>query len=294
MEIVKYGEIDKTPICICLGYFDAIHIGHTKIINTAKEIASKIKGLKVYLLVFTGGKGNTPDIFTLEERFIKLKSLGVDGIIYQQLTPAFMAKSKDEFLNDIFAFYNIKGVVVGEDFTYGKKAEGNVSHLREYCINKNANLTVLEKVVDNNGNKVSSSDIKNHIKNGEMQLANALIGSNYFIRGEVFRGKGLGAKIGFPTANIKAGDNKLLVKDGVYLTCTVIGEKLYPCLTNVGAQPTVEGKDTVIETYIDGFNGDLYGKTISVYFIEKIRDVVKFDSVGRLKEQLTKDLRWLK
>ena len=105
MKIIKYGEIDKTPISICLGYFDAIHIGHTKIINTAKEIASK-NGHKTYVLLFTGGKNATPDIFTFSERLIKLKSLGVDGVIYQELNAKFMAKSKDEYLNDIFNFYN--------------------------------------------------------------------------------------------------------------------------------------------------------------------------------------------
>lgn len=293
MKIIKYGEIDKTPISICLGYFDAIHIGHTKIINTAKEIASK-NGLKTYVLLFTGGKNATPDIFTFFERLIKLKSLGVDGVIYQELNAKFMAKSKDEFLNDIFNFYNVKNIVVGEDFTYGKKAEGNVCHLKEFVTKKGANLTVLEKVTDASGEKISSKDIKTALIKGDVALANSLLGSNYFIRGKVLRGKGLGAKIGFPTANILTEENKLLVKDGVYLTCTIIGGKLYSCLTNVGAQPTVNGNNTVIETYINDFSSDLYDKEISIYFIEKIRDIVKFNSVDELKEQLTKDLRWLK
>ncbi len=293
MKIIKYGEIDKTPVCICLGYFDAIHVGHTKIINTAKEIAEK-KGLKVYLLLFTGGKNNTPDIFTFSERLIKLKCLGVDGVIYQELSLDFMAKSKVEFLNDVFGFYNVKEIVVGEDFTYGYKAEGNISHLKEYSNKNDAYLTILDKVVTQNGEKISSKDIKTALKNGDIKLANAMLGSNYFIRGKVLKGKQLGSKIGFPTANIKTEDNKLLVKDGVYLTCTIIGGKLYSCLTNVGAQPTVNGNSTVIETFINDFNGDLYNKEISVYFIEKIRDIVKFDSVEELKKQLTEDLRWLK
>ena len=293
MEIIKYGEIDKTPISMCLGYFDALHVGHTKIITKAKEIAEK-KGLKVYVLIFTGGKNQTPDIFTFNERLIKLKSLGVDGVVYQELSKEFMAKSKREFLDDIFNFYNPEEIFVGEDFTYGKMAEGDIYYLKEYCDNNGANLNVLQKVVGKNGEKISSKDIKTALLSGNITYANEMLGSNYFIREKVVKGKGLGAKLDFPTANMIAEDNKLLVKDGVYLTCTVIQNKLYSCLTNVGAQPTVDGKNRVIETYIDNFNGDLYEKTLSIYFIEKIRDIVKFSNVLELKEQLTKDLGWLK
>ena len=293
MKIIKYGEIDKTPISICLGYFDALHIGHTKIISKAKEMAEK-KGLKVYVLIFTGGKNQTPDIFTFSERLIKLKSLGVDGVIYQKLSKDFMGKSKQEFLDDIFNFYNPIEIFVGEDFTYGKMAEGDIYYLKDYCEKNNAILNVLEKVVDEKGNKISSNNIKTALLSGDILLANRLLGCNYFIREKVLKGKGLGTKLDFPTANMIIESDKLLVKEGVYLTCTIIDHKLYSCLTNVGSQPTVYGNNIVVETYIDGFNGDLYEKTLSIYFIEKIRDIIKFKSLGELKEQLTKDLRWLK
>ncbi len=121
-----------------------------------------------------------------------------------------------------------------------------------------------------------------------------MLGSNYFIRGEVVKGKKLGSKLGFPTANILLKNDKMLINKGVYLTCTILGEKIYSCLTNVGNQPTVNGKDEIIETYIHNFSGDLYGKTISVYFIERIRDIVKFNSTKELTNQLEKDMEYLK
>ena len=292
MEIIKYGEQLKNPTCICLGYFDAIHLGHIKIINLAKEIA-KNKGLSLSVLVFTGGKNNSPDIFTFNERLIKLKSLEVDNVIYQELSCEFMAKSKSEFLNEITSFYNVKSIVVGEDFTYGKFAEGNIEHLNNFCKDNDISLTVCNKIVDEKGDKISSKSIKNMLKNGDIIKANESLGSNYFIRGEVINGKRIGSTINFPTANIVCDNNKLLIKCGVYLTCTVINGKVYSCLTNVGTQPTVNGNDSVIETYIHNFSGDLYGKVISVYFIERIRDIVKFNSLQELKAQLTKDMEYL-
>jgi riboflavin kinase/FMN adenylyltransferase len=293
MNIYKYGEINKNPTCICLGYFDAIHLGHIKIINLAKEIAEN-KGLELSVLIFTGGKNDSPDIFTFSERLIKLKALKVDNVIYQELNSEFMAKSKDEFLNEIVSYYNVKEIVVGEDFTYGKFAEGNINHLKKFCDNNDIKLNITEKVVDDLGNKISSKNIKSLLINGYIIKANENLGSNYFIRGEVVKGKQLGSKLNFPTANIVCSSNKLLVKQGVYLTCTIINGKLYSSLTNVGTQPTVNGKNNVIETYIHKFSEDIYGKTISVYFIEKIRDIVKFNSLEELKEQLTKDMEYLK
>ena len=142
--------------------------------------------------------------------------------------------------------------------------------------------------------KISTKSIKKALLNGDIFLANTLLDSNYFIRGKVVRGKKLGSKIGFPTANILLDNSKLLIKRGVYLTFTIIDNKLYSCITNVGNQPTVNGDNDVIETYINNFSGDLYGKVISVYFIEKIRDIISFNSVEELKAQLLKDKELLK
>ena len=141
---------------------------------------------------------------------------------------------------------------------------------------------------------ISTKTIKNALLSGDIKLANELLGSNYFIRGRIVKGKKLGSKLGFPTANILIDNSKLKISEGVYLTLTIINDKLYPCLTNVGKQPTVNGESYVVETYIDGFSGDIYDKIISVYFIEKIRDIIKFNNVDELKNQLNEDLRWLK
>ncbi len=292
MEVIRYSEKIKKPLVLCLGYFDAVHIGHTKIISEAINLSKELNA-EPAVLAFVGGKNNSPDIFTFGERLIKFKALGIDTVIFEELDSEFMAKSAEDFLNEIFSYYNVVGVVVGEDFTYGKMAIGNVAHLKNYVNNTSAKLVICNKVTYN-GEKISSKDIKNCLINGNLELANKLLGSNYFIRGEVIKGREIGKTLGFPTANIITSSDKLLIKKGVYLTCTVINKVIYPCLTNVGNQPTVDGEENVIETYIHGYNGDLYGKGISVYFIERIRDIKKFFSLEELKEQLKKDMEYLK
>ena len=141
------------------------------------------------------------------------------------------------------------------------------------------------------GVKISTTEIKKALEKGDVLTANTLLYGNYFISGKVVHGKGLGVNIGFPTANVLLSDNKYPIKSGVYMTFTIIDGAVYPCITNVGKQPTVGGKDRVIETYIDNYNGDLYDKILTVYFVERLRDIIKFNSILELKEQLEKDLR---
>ncbi len=293
MDIINFGYQLKTPMVMCLGYFDAIHIGHTGLINKAKDIA-KNENLSLSVLLFTGGKGESKDVFSLEERLIKLRVLGVETVIIATLDNSFMNKTKDEFLNELFTLYNVKYTACGYDFRYGKNAGGDLKFLENFAKKIGAKTIFCPEITDKTGQKISSKTIKKALLDGNILLANELIGSNYFIRGTVIKGKELGRKIGYPTANILINNEKLLIKSGVYLTFTIIGDKIYSCLTNVGKQPTVNGFSDVVETYIYNYNGDLYGKSLTVYFVEKIRDISKFSSIEELKNQLDKDLEVLK
>ncbi len=288
MEIIKYKTEYKKPCVMCLGYFDAIHLGHTKIIKTAYDLA-KDKGLSLAVFLFTGGKNKGKDVFTFEERLIKLKALNVDLVVYQKLDKEFMNLTQKEFTDSLFKYYDIKYFLTGKDFTYGKDKGGNVNTLSEEIRNKKGELIIVEDVLTLN-EKVSTQKIKESLIKGDISRANTLLGSNYFIRQEVVEGKKLGNKLGFPTINMRLSEDKLLMGSGVYITATIIDDKLYSCITNVGNQPTVNGKDVVIETYIKNFKGNLYGKTLSIYFVEKIREIITFDSVNELKAQLKKDL----
>lgn len=285
-NVILYGDKCQKNLILALGYFDAVHKGHQKVLKKAVSVASE-NNCTPSALIFFGGK-TKKDVFTLNERLRRIFLTGIKTVIVKELSKDFMALTKLEFLKELTSLYDIKAVVSGSDFTFGKNAEGNVQTLKEFFGEDNVYTQNLE---EENGEKISSSSIKNALSKGDILTANTLLGGNYFISGEVIRGKGLGRDLGFPTANVLLGENKYPINSGVYVTFTVINGVVYPAITNVGAQPTVNGKDTVIETYIDGFSGDLYGKSLTVYFVERIRDIKKFNSIKELKEQLEKDLR---
>ncbi len=285
-KVVLYGDTADKNLILALGYFDAVHLGHQKVIKKAIEIAMD-KNAIPSALIFIGGKTGK-DVFTLSERLRRIFSLGIKTIIVKELTPDFMQKSSVEFLQEISTLYDIKAVVSGSDFTFGKNASGTIQTLIDFFGRDKVYTENLELL---SGVKISSTSIKNALEKGDILTANTLLGGNYFLSGEVIKGKGLGNKLGFPTANILLESNKFLIKDGVYLTFTVINGKIYPCITNFGSQPTVNGDNIVVESYIDGFSGNLYAKSLTVYFVERLRDIVKFNSFQELKEQLEKDLR---
>ena len=288
MKTITYGEKISKNLIIALGYFDAVHKGHALVIGEAVRVA-KEKNLSSAVLIFTGGKSGS-DVFTLNERIEKISSLGVDFIIVKSLDKAFMGKSKEEFLTELNSNYNVFGVVSGEDFTFGKNAEGTVQTLVGF-FGKDKVFT--EKLLGDGQEKFSSSKIKIALKNGDIKSANYYLGSNYFISGKVLKGKGLGRTLGFPTANFSIESEKFEIKHGVYKTFVIIGGKKYLSITNFGAQPTVNGESVVVETYIKDFSGDLYDKDLTVYFEDFLREVKKFSSIEELKIQLEKDKRCL-
>lgn len=289
INVINYGEKCPQKLVIALGYFDAVHAGHISVLKTAVDKAKN--DYVSAALIFKGGKSNK-DIFTLPERVLKIAKSGIQTVIIKELTPDFLAKSPSEFLTELTALYDIDTVVTGSDFTFGKGALGNVQTLINYF--GEDKVKTVELISYDGGEKLSSSKIKSLLESGDVIKVNELLGSNYFISGEVIKGKGLGRKLGFPTANLRPDKDKFLPKSGVYVTAVIIAGNFYSAITNVGEQPTVNGSERLIETYIDGFSGDLYGKRVSVYFIERLRDIVKFNGVEELKAQLEKDLRSIK
>ncbi len=284
MKLINYGEKILDNLTLALGYFDAVHKGHIAVLDRAVSIA-KSKGFVPTALIFTGGKSDA-DVFTLSERADKIFACGIKNIIVKPLDRAFMAKTKEEFLTELSSLYSIGSVVSGVDFTFGKGALGNVQTLREFF---GEDKVYTERLLSDNSGKFSSTKIKEALSFGDIKLANFYLGSNYFISGEVVKGKGLGNTLDFPTANITLSSEKFKIKQGVYKTFVLIDGVKYKAITNYGTQPTVLGNDIVVETYIDGFSGDLYGKNLTVYFDEFLRDVKKFSSLEELKEQLIKD-----
>lgn len=294
IENIKIDE----KLCIGLGTFDGIHRGHKKIIETAISMANR-KNVKSAILTFDRHPFSiikpTEKINMITDNYVKariVEALGVDYLIFLQFSADFANIDPILFIELLKKNLNACGIICGYNYTFGKYGKGNTSLLDTYKETLDYDLKVIKPVKYNN-NIVSSTLIREELKSGNICDANAFLGYNYFCQGMVFRGKKLGRKLGFPTANIKIPEN-LCIKNGVYITYTKIDDKYYQSISNVGYNPTVESDKRSVETFIFDFKGDLYEKEIKVEFLDFIREEKKFPSVNHLKEQVLSDIEKVK
>lgn len=301
MRIIKESffniKIDE-KLCIALGSFDGIHSGHRKIIEDIVS-TSKLKGIKSAVLTFD----NHPFTLLKPDEQIKLitdnnikaeiiADLGVDYLIFVNFDNEFANIEADEFIKILKNNFNAELLACGFNYSFGKKGKGNTQLLQKLRDEYKYELHVMDRVTYHN-HIVSSSAIRKKIEAGKIADANTLLGYKLFCTGVVKKGKMLGRRLGFPTANIGIIENSCL-KNGVYITNTYFEGKVYNSVSNVGYNPTVENDKRTIETFILDFDGDLYGKEIKIEFIEFIREEKKFPSVEKLKERVNRDIETTK
>jgi riboflavin kinase/FMN adenylyltransferase len=291
MEKTRF-EKKNTPIVLALGFFDCVHLGHRKVISRCKELAKK---LNVASAVFTfsndinkiGGK----QIYTFSEREKLLKDEAVDFVISCPFDEKIKNTSPNSFIDMLFESYDIRSIVCGADYRFGKNAEGNVELLKSICEEKGVNLIVVDEVLIDK-KRVSTTEIKEFLQKGEIEKANVLLVEPYFIIGSVIHGRGEGKTFGIPTANISVNEDKTLPKSGVYACALFVDGVEYKAVTNVGEKPTVGDYSFTIEALIgNGFNGDLYGKTVTIKFCKYLRDTKKFENPKVLADTVLSDLK---
>jgi FMN adenylyltransferase (EC 2.7.7.2)/riboflavin kinase (EC 2.7.1.26) len=292
-------DIQSSNNYIALGSFDGLHIGHLSLINKVVEVAKKNKGRS---MVFTFknhprtliNKENSVKLLMDNERKAKiLEKHKVDIVCFKEFDLEFMKMTPKEFIEFLIVNYNIKGFVVGFNYKFGYKNLGNVELLRELQNEYGYELYVMDPRTYNN-DVVSSTRIRKAIQDGEVSEANKMLSMPYTLSGEIIHGKKIGRTIGFPTANLKYDENFILPKIGVYYTNVKVNNNIYKGITSVGYNPTVEGKNLTVETYILDFNKEIYGDKIDVSFIKKSRDEEKFNSLEELKDQLESDKAFAK
>lgn len=280
-------------VIIALGYFDSVHKGHQKVINRCKEISGKsflpvvftFKGNLKKAIGFSDGK----NIFNSQERLEILNNFGIENVYFAPVSKKFLSMGKLAFLNFINTKYDIAGYVCGSDYRFGKSGQGDTRYLEKYAKAHNQSLEVVDILCEKE-EKISTTQIKRFLSAGEIEKANSLFGFDYFLTGEVFRDRQVGSKLGYPTMNMKTDKDRFLIKEGVYAGYVKLNGKRYKACINYGARPTFDLDGKLIETHILDFNGNLYGKTVKVYFTHYIRGVKKFNSVEELKEQIRKDV----
>ena len=273
---------------LVIGLFDGVHLGHQELIQEAKKDQREIT-----CLTFSSAMAHSIAhksgglLLTEDEKEEKLKELGVSRELVLPFDEETKNTSKEAFLSFLQSLSPTR-IIVGEDFTFGKNIEGKAKDLFSLK-EKGIEITILS-LKEQDGEKISSSRIRRLLLDGNVEKAKELLSYPFFYTGVVKAGKHNGKRIGFPTVNIEVEPLKVKLKEGVYLTKTSVLGHTYLSMTNVGNHPTIDPLSiSIIETYLFGFNEEIYGKTIRVEFFAFLRPQQKFNSVNELHSQLQQD-----
>ena len=280
-------HINLSDSVLILGFFDGIHIGHRNVLRSAVSYA-KTNGLRSVLLTFTNSpaeyfRNNTEYIYPRNYNYEIIKSLGADFIAETDFL-SLVNISAENYLKQITEKYSPKAIFTGFNYTFGKNRQGNSEFLEAeknkcgyeyYCIDS----------VKSGEDIISSTLIKNLLRNGETDRANTMLGQPFTVESVVIKGNQIGRTIGFPTANMVYPDKIVKIPYGVYRVNVLDRTGVL----NWGIKPTLNGNSPILEVHIPNFNEDLYGKKLTIQILNKIRDEKKFDSLEELKKQITKD-----
>lgn len=292
-QITSAIDIDQAEdTVLVLGYFDGLHRGHKALFDKAREIAEK-ESLKIVTLTFN----ETPKLAFArfnpelllhiaypEKRYAKFAEYGVDSLYLIDFTTAFSKVSSDDFIKDFIGNLKAKHIVVGFDYKFGHNRT-NSDYLQR---NFEGKVHTIEQVSEE-GRKISSTWIRELIKEGLVAKVNQLLGYELSTRGMVVHGDARGRTLGFPTANLAPIDRTYLPADGVYVSDVLVAGKRYRAMTSIGKNITFGGTELRLEANIFDFDQEIYGESIEIIWLEKIREMTKFEGIEDLVDQLNAD-----
>lgn len=291
MELIDFKNKCDKPICLALGYFDSVHNGHAALLSECVK-----SGYLPAVFTFRNNpqsqiSGMTKQCYTFEERVSIFEKIGIEIVINCPFDKEFMNLSGVQFLDELYSNFNIKMVVFGTDYTCGVGASFKAEDVQKFFEQKGVFVKVMD-LLKQEGKKVASRDIVKLLKEGNISEVNSRLPFPYFVIGKVVKGRNIGGNVvGYPTANLPYPEDKVELKAGVYKTNIIIDNKAYAGLTNVGAHPTFDDYNFNIESFVIGFDGDLYNKQIKIEFEEYLRGIVKFDNATQLKNQIDSDFQ---
>ena len=281
----------KKGYATTIGNFDGLHKGHMALIKKIKTQAKKMD-LKTKIITFNPYPF---EFFKLEknrilselDKNIILSDLKIDHVNAINFNDHFRNTSAEDFFNEYLLEEDVKYLIVGKDFKFGKDRLGDLKLLKTLCDRNEIILEVLEDF-EINGSKISSTLIRKLLMNSKFQEASKLLGRTYQISGKVIKGKSLGKRISTPTANIDI-ENKEFCFSGVFLGKTEIDQIGYFCIVNFGPKPTFDDYEQSLEVHILDYDGNVYDEALSIEFLCKIRDQIRFNSIDELKNQINED-----
>jgi len=288
----------RKPV-VTIGTFDGVHLGHQKVILRLQEFAKQHDGETIIFtfhthprLITSPNENNLRLLTTLNEKIKLFEKYGIDHLIIYTFDKSFSELTYSEFVEKLLVEkIGTHCLVVGYDHKFGKNREGGFDYLKKCAEKFKFEIERLDALLVEE-DSVSSTKIRNALQNGEIEKANHYLGYQFTLHGTVVEGKQLGRKLGFPTANIEASDkNKIIPGYGVYAVKVELNGAEYNGMLNIGTRPTFNNNadNRSIEVNIFDFEGDIYGKEITLKFIGKIRDEKKFETMEMLVYQLEKD-----
>lgn len=294
-----HQELPSTPppgnTLLTIGVFDGVHTGHQHLLSRLTTLASD-QGMQSGVITFLNHPRSVvipgtciQYITSVERRLSLLREQGVDMVIPLTFDMDLAQLRAHDFTRLLQERLNMSGLVMGYNFAMGHRREGNPETLKAIGGEQGFSVTVVD-AVSTAGERVSSTTIRGAISDGEIARAAALLGRPFVVEAQVVRGDSRGKTLGFPTANLEVHADRLIPKDGIYASWAHVGDKRYMAATNVGVRPTFGENSRVVEAYLLDYDGDLYGTPLTVEFVRRLRDELRFESAEALVVQMNKDV----
>lgn len=286
---------ERKPTFVAVGSFDGVHLGHQAVLLKMVATAQEAGARTAVLTFFPHPKRVIQQLSepyylgTLDERVALLARLGVDLVITHPFNNRVRHTRAADFVADLCHYLDMRQLW-GGNFALGYKREGDIPFLRRLGREKGYTVHQVEGMVMWQGERVSSSRIRRSLLEGDMAEVNGCLGRPYQVSGTVVRGAQIGRTIGFPTANLDYWTEQLLPDNGVYATYAWLEDVRHVAATNVGVRPTVNGHQLIVEAHLLDFDEDIYGRTVQLEFIERIRPEMKFPGLDALKAQIAADV----
>jgi len=299
MKLIRglHNLVNQLPAsAVTIGNFDGVHRGHQQVLKQLRQVA-KTESLATIVIIF---EPQPSEYFTprqaprrlarFRDKINHIREQKIDFLICLRFDRFLAGQSAAEFVRDILVNgLNTKYLVIGDDFRFGKGRQGDYASLqsagREHGFEVEKTKTLML-----DGERISSTRIRESILRDNFPLAAELLGRHYSLSGRIAHGKKLGRELGYPTINIKMGDKTLIVKGIFAVLVKGLDNRTLQGVASIGTRPTVDGVDTILEVFILEFNQDVYGHRVEVEFLFKIRDELKFDSLEELSANIARDI----